>query len=114
MIVASVAKRVSQADGVMTKSVLSMDPVILRAELDWARGLFFMHMRESGQELMAIDDLMIELKAAAFTENRQQVVVRMLTEAGITDLSLVDWLAYMPLFLAAHNSIVLNPLDGWA
>ena len=43
----------------------------------------------------------------------QTTIADQLRQSGIQALTLIDWLAYMPLFLAVHSKVVSNPLEDW-
>ena len=54
----------------------------------------------------------MELKAAQFSHEAEISIITKLREEGVSDLSLLDFLVYCPLFLGAHDTILLNPLDA--
>lgn len=57
---------------------------------------------------MSRDRLIIELKAGGVSPNHLEEVKKTLA-SNFADLDFLDFLTYIPLFLAIHNSIIKNP-----
>ena len=58
---------------------------------------------------ISTEQLLLELKAGGLRRDQEEAVLRELTHLGALDL--LDFLAYLPLFILIHNSVVNNPLD---
>ena len=54
----------------------------------------------------------MELKAAGFTPEAEARVLDRVRERCQSELSLLDFLGFCPLFLGTHDTIVKNPFDG--
>ena len=70
-----------------------------------------MHVNGVSKHTIDLTDLSLELKAGGFTLEAEASIISKLQERGLEELTLLDFLAYCPLFLGMHDSIVRNPFD---
>ena len=54
----------------------------------------------------------MELKAAGFTHGAETKVLDRVRERCLSELTLLDFLGFCPLFLGTHDTIVKNPFDA--
>jgi hypothetical protein len=59
---------------------------------------------------MTLDDLFVELQAGGMDQAAIDSVMRHLALCNVSELTFVDYLAYMPLWIGIHGSIIQNPL----
>ena len=71
MIFAAVARRVAHVEGLLDTPIEPVDHHSIRIDIRRARDLFFIHSESTGSDVMALDELDIELKAASFDEKRR-------------------------------------------
>ena len=107
-LVAAVARKVSQAESVIGGLIDNMNPVAIY-DLGRAKNLFSMYMQGKKRDVITIDELAMELQLGAFTPERQASILGKLREAGLHELSMIDYRAYCPLFLHIHDSVVDKP-----
>ena len=109
VLVASVARRINQLEGTVGTMIDGLSSQDLVAELGRAKRLFYMHVRGTLLQTMTLDDLALELKAGGIAPEHEASIIAKLRSEGLAELTLVDFLAYCPLFLGMHDSIVKNP-----
>ena len=107
-LVAAVARKVSQAESVIGGLIDNMNPVAIY-DLGRAKNLFAMYVQGKQRGVISIDELAMELQLGAFSRERQANILGKLREAGLHELSMIDYLAYCPLFLHIHDSVVDTP-----
>ena len=71
MIFAAVARRVAHVEGLIDTPIDAVDQHSIRSDIRRARDLFFIHAQSTGNDVMTLDELDIELKAASFDEKRR-------------------------------------------
>ncbi|XP_062374052.1 uncharacterized protein LOC134062152 [Sardina pilchardus] len=115
-VVASLAHKVATLDDFMRSLISQMDFRSLEMKLYKAKQLFlFLLEAQTGGAVAAADgcisteQLLLELKAGGLRREQEEAVLRELTHLGALDL--LDFLAYLPLFILIHTSVVNNPLD---
>ena len=111
-LVGSVAKRLNEVEEAVGAHIDSLSKGTLQHDLSRARRLFFMHTEGTDFGTIDLDALSVELKAAEFSHNAEISIIAKLREEGLSELSLLDFLVYCPLFLGAHDTILRNPLDA--
>ena len=111
LLVASVARRINDVELTVGALIDALLPGSMQSELSRAKRLFFMHVSGTSKHTMDLADLSLELKAGGFTLEAEANIIMKLQERGLEELNLLDFLAYCPLFLGMHDSIVRNPFD---
>ena len=61
------------------------------------------------QGFISAEQLLVELKAGGIHPDQEAAVREELRSIGSLDL--MAFLAYLPLFILIHNSVIANPLD---
>jgi hypothetical protein len=59
---------------------------------------------------LTLEELEVELRAGGLDDDDREAVLEHVRERNIEELSFLDYLAYMPLWLGIHHAIIDNPL----
>ena len=62
-------------------------------------------------DTLSLEDLEVELQAGGMDGGARATVLQHLIDHGIFELTFLDYLAYMPLWMGIHSAIITNPLD---
>ncbi|XP_037615723.1 uncharacterized protein LOC119482364 isoform X4 [Sebastes umbrosus] len=114
-VIASLAQKVATMDEFMRSLISDMDFRSLEVRLFKAKQLFLFLLEEqrgdvgAQQGFISAEQLLLELKAGGIYLE-QEAAVRLELQR-IPPLDLLDFLAYLPLFMIIHKSVISNPLD---
>ncbi|XP_031653322.1 uncharacterized protein LOC109896663 isoform X2 [Oncorhynchus kisutch] len=114
-VIASLAQKIATMDVFMRSLISKMDFHSLALKLYKAKQLFmFLLEGQSGgavaqQGCISAEQLLVELKAGGIRPEQEEAIKQELRH--ISSLDLLDFLAYLPLFVLIHNSVIANPLD---
>nr|XP_043876578.1 uncharacterized protein LOC122766049 isoform X1 [Solea senegalensis] len=114
-VIASLAQKVTTMDDFMRSLISSTDFRSLEVRLFKAKQLFLFLLEEQRgdagpqQGFISAEQLLLELKAGGI-RLEQEAAVRLELQR-FPPLDLLDFLAYLPLFMLIHKSVISNPLD---
>ncbi|KAM4614643.1 uncharacterized protein ACJ7VT_009910 [Polymixia lowei] len=114
-VIASLAQKIATMDEFMRSLISNMDFRSLEVKLLKAKQLFlFLLEGQAGgavaqQGLISAEQLLVELKAGGIHQEQEAAIRQELQR--MHSLDLLDFLAYLPLFVIIHRSIIANPLD---
>nr|XP_054595771.1 uncharacterized protein LOC107386787 isoform X1 [Nothobranchius furzeri] len=115
-VIASLAQKIASMDDFMRSLISNMDFRSLEVRLFKAKQLFLFLLEEqledSGgaqQGFISGEQLLLELRAGGI-QLEQEVAIRLELQ-HIPPLDLLDFLAYLPLFMLIHKSVISNPLE---
>ncbi|XP_041637040.1 uncharacterized protein LOC121505638 [Cheilinus undulatus] len=115
-VIASLAQKIASMDEFMRSLISDMDFRSLEVRLFKAKQLFLFLLEEqrgdgaSQPGFISAEQLLLELKAGGI-QLEQEAAVRLELQ-HIPPLDLLDFLAYLPLFMLIHKSVISNPLDS--
>ncbi|XP_054876307.1 uncharacterized protein LOC129351480 isoform X2 [Poeciliopsis prolifica] len=114
-VIASLAQKIASMDEFMRSLIDNMDLRSLEVRLFKAKQLFLFLLEDqhdvSGAQrgFISGEQLLLELQAGGI-HLEQEAAVRLELER-VPPLDLLDFLAYLPLFMLIHQSVIANPLD---
>ncbi|TDG96573.1 hypothetical protein EPR50_G00230120 [Perca flavescens] len=114
-VIASLAQKIATMDEFMRSLITNMDFRSLEVRLFKAKQLFLFLMEEQRGDagaqrgFISAEQLLLELKAGGI-HLEQEAAIRLELQ-HIPPLDLLDFLAYLPLFILIHKSVISNPLD---
>ncbi|KAM4569994.1 uncharacterized protein PAE49_009251 isoform 2-T2 [Odontesthes bonariensis] len=114
-VIASLAQKIASMDEFMRSLIANMDFRSLEVRLFKAKQLFLFLLEEqqgdvgAQQGFISGEQLLLELKAGGI-HLEQEAAIRLELQR-IPPLDLLDFLAYLPLFMLIHKSVISNPLD---
>ncbi|XP_054624661.1 uncharacterized protein LOC129177485 [Dunckerocampus dactyliophorus] len=113
-VIASLAQKIAAMDDFMRSLVTKMDFRSLEVRLFKVKQLFLFLLEEQrGDEgslrgFISAEQLLLELKAGGIHLEKEAAITQKLQ--NLPPLDLLDFLAYLPLFMLIHKSVVANPL----
>ncbi|XP_033846263.2 uncharacterized protein LOC117392313 isoform X1 [Periophthalmus magnuspinnatus] len=116
-VIASLAQKIATMDDFMRSLISSIDFRSLEVKLFKAKKLFLFLLEEqtgdgtSQQKYISPEQLILELKAGGICLEHE-ANIRMEIQ-HIPPLDLLDFLAYLPLFMLIHRSVIANPLEDF-
>ncbi|XP_055010069.1 uncharacterized protein LOC129408998 [Boleophthalmus pectinirostris] len=116
-VIASLAQKIATLDDFMRSLISSIDFRSLEVKLFKAKKLFLFLLEEqtghgtSQQKYISPEQLILELKAGGICLEHE-AAIRMEIQ-HIPPLDLLDFLAYLPLFMLIHKSVIANPLKDF-
>ncbi|XP_029318071.1 uncharacterized protein LOC115028422 [Cottoperca gobio] len=114
-VIASLAQKIATMDEFMRSQITDMDFRSLEVRLFKVKQLFLFLLEEqhgdagAQQGFISAEHLLLELKAGGI-HLEQEAAIRLELQ-HIPPLDLLDFLAYLPLFMLIHKSVIANPLD---
>ncbi|KAM8883364.1 uncharacterized protein ACB058_020736 isoform 2-T3 [Synchiropus picturatus] len=114
-VIASLAQKIATMDDFMRSLINNMDFRSLEVRLFKAKQLFLFLLEEQPEDVgpqqgfISSEQLLLELKAGGI-HLEQEAAIRLQLQ-NIPPLDLLGFLAYLPLFMIIHNSVIANPLD---
>ncbi|XP_069376123.1 histone-lysine N-methyltransferase 2D isoform X2 [Paralichthys olivaceus] len=114
-VIASLAQKIATMDEFMRSLIGSMDFHSLEVRLFKAKRLFLFLLEEqrgdagAQQGFISAEQLLLELKAGGIHLEQEPAITLQLQH--FAPLDLLDFLAYLPLFMLIHKSVISNPLD---
>ncbi|EGD77251.1 hypothetical protein PTSG_12711 [Salpingoeca rosetta] len=109
-VIAALSERVTKLDSVVRNKINTMDYRALEEKLKHAKHLFYVNdLRKTGT--ISMEALEIEMQAGNLKSSHRREVMQQIAQEGIEELTFLDYLAYIPLFLDIHDAILDNPLD---
>ncbi|CAB1345955.1 unnamed protein product, partial [Coregonus sp. 'balchen'] len=106
-VIASLAQKIATMDVFMRSLISKMDFRSLALKLYKAKGQTGGTVAQQG--CISAEQLLVELKAGGIRPEQEEAIKQELRH--ISSLDLLDFLAYLPLFVLIHNSVIANPLD---
>ncbi|KAK2859163.1 hypothetical protein Q5P01_003783 [Channa striata] len=114
-VIASLAQKIATMDEFMRSLISNMDFRSLEVRLFKAKQLFLFLLEDqrgdtgAQQGFISPEQLLLELKAGGI-HLEQEAAIRLELQ-HIPPLDLLDFLAYLPLFMLIHKSVISNPLN---
>eukprot|EP00042_Codosiga_hollandica_P035860 m.268977 g.268977 ORF g.268977 m.268977 type:complete len:929 (+) comp54734_c0_seq2:265-3051(+) len=109
-VIAALSERVVALDPIVADCLNKTDFQALQKKLKKARDMF-VALNPSRSGAIPLDVLRIELKAGRISEEHEEEAVGYLIQQGLQDLSFLDFMVYLPLFLDIHSDILSFPLS---
>ncbi|KAM6961588.1 uncharacterized protein LKV04_020608 [Tautogolabrus adspersus] len=115
-VITSLAQKIASMDEFMRSLISDMDFRSLEVRLFKAKQLFLFLLEEQRGDsaaqsgFISAEQLLLELKAGGI-QLEHEAAVRLELQ-HIPPLDLLDFLAYLPLFMLIHKSVISNPLDS--
>ncbi|XP_022805080.1 DNA ligase 1-like [Stylophora pistillata] len=107
----ALCEKVTILDAFVKQLVEELDLFELECKLDMFRSMFFV-TGDFSVTFITADQLRIELKAGGLNQNQEDHVIGHILQSSNTgEISFLDYMAYLPLFLSIHQNICDNALD---
>lgn len=109
-VIAALSRRVAGLEAVVWGLVDGMNAEALRLKLQRSKELFYL-LDEQHQGVIAVEDLMIELRSGGLTREHERLLLDQFVNKGNGVVEFLDFLTHIPLFVEIHQHICGNPLD---
>jgi len=107
----ALCERVTVLDAFVKQLVEDLDLFDLECKLGMFRNMFFV-TGDYSVTFITADQLRIELKAGGLNQKQEDHVIGHILQSSVTgEISFLDYMAYLPLFLSIHQNICENALD---
>ncbi|OAF66490.1 hypothetical protein A3Q56_05779 [Intoshia linei] len=111
-VMVAVAERVTQMDSYCKKLLEISDTVDIQRKMVLYRSLFYCNLEyQTDKNYISSQILKIELIAGGLNYDQQKYVINRLTQNIYNEISFIDYLTYIPLFLSLHDKMCINPLN---
>ncbi|KAI8514357.1 hypothetical protein Bbelb_086810, partial [Branchiostoma belcheri] len=108
-VMSALSQRIASLDNFMKDLIRKLDFKSLEYKMFRLKQLFLCNVDPSSNRI-PLEHLMLELQAGGVSMEHQREVRAEL--AHLDNLDLLDFLAYVPLFIMIHQSVVNNPFDN--
>ncbi|XP_031573683.1 transcriptional regulator ATRX-like [Actinia tenebrosa] len=110
-VINALCERVTSLDLFVKDLVEGLDLSQTEWKLDMYKNMFYVAGNRS-LSFISPADLRIELKAGGLNQNQEDHVIKHITQSSENgQISFLDYMAYLPLFLSIHQNICSNALD---
>ncbi|KAK6175190.1 hypothetical protein SNE40_013705 [Patella caerulea] len=111
-VISALSERVTQMDP-LSKHLLDIcDLLDIQRKMDLYREMFYCNANsDRDPNYIKCESLRIELMAGGLNWKQQQFIMDRLQPNGYNEISFLDYICYIPLFLSMHENICDNPLD---
>lgn len=112
VLVVTLAQRIVNANSAIHTAIGDLEVVHLSEKLNKIKKLFYFQVHENNNTTLSLDELSIEIKSAGtVSRTDEDAILGVLQADNVQQMTFLDFLAYMPLFLKIHDSILSNPLE---
>lgn len=111
-VVTALCERVTKMD-LYSKDLLEIANMAdIERKLELYRAIFYCNASsDRDPNYIKCESLMIELIAGGLSWQQQDYIMKQLQPNEYREVSFIDYLCYIPLFLSMHDGICFNPLD---
>lgn len=111
-VVIALCERITQMDQ-FSKDLLEITNLIdIERKLALYRAMFYCNVSsDRDPNYIKAESLRIELMAGGINWQQQEFIMKKLEPNEFLEISFIDYLVYIPLFLSFHDNICHNPLD---
>ncbi|XP_060590079.1 uncharacterized protein LOC132745239 isoform X2 [Ruditapes philippinarum] len=111
-VISALCERVTKMDP-LSKYLLEVSDLLdIQRKMDLYRAMFYCNAEsDRDANFIKCESLKIELIAGGLNWKQQNFIMDRLQPNAFLEISFLDYLCYVPLFLSMHENIVTNPLD---
>lgn len=111
-VVSALCERVTSMDSISKHLLEICDLLDIQRKMGLYKAMFYCNVEsDRTSNFIKADSLRIELIAGGLNWKQQEHVMARLHPNVYNEISFLDYLVYVPLFLSMHDNIVDNPLD---
>ncbi|XP_046563193.1 uncharacterized protein LOC124272090 isoform X4 [Haliotis rubra] len=111
-VISALSERVTMMDPVSKHLIEICDLLDIQRKMDLYKAMFYCNVNsDRNSNFIKADSLRIELIAGGLNWKQQQYIMERLQPNYFNEISFLDYICYIPLFLSMHDNIVDNPLD---
>ncbi|XP_050412857.2 uncharacterized protein LOC126827500 isoform X2 [Patella vulgata] len=111
-VISALSERVTQMDPLSKHLLEICDLLDIQRKMDLYREMFYCNANsDRDPNYIKCESLRIELMAGGLNWKQQQFIMDRLQPNNFNEISFLDYICYIPLFLSMHENICDNPLD---
>lgn len=111
-VISALCERVTSMDSICKHLLEICDLLDIQRKMGLYKAMFYCNVEsDRTSNFIKADSLRIELIAGGLNWKQQEHVMARLHPNVYNEISFLDYLVYVPLFLSMHDNIVDNPLD---
>ncbi|XP_041349516.1 uncharacterized protein LOC121368836 [Gigantopelta aegis] len=111
-VISALSERVTQMDPLAKRLMEICDLLDIQRKMDLYQSMFYWNVNsDRDTNFIKADSLRIELIAGGLNWKQQEYIMERLQPNNYNEISFLDYICYIPLFLSMHDNIVNNPLD---
>ncbi|XP_046353247.1 uncharacterized protein LOC124133066 isoform X5 [Haliotis rufescens] len=111
-VISALSERVTQMDPVSKHLIEICDLLDIQRKMNLYKAMFYCNVNsDRDSNFIKADSLRIELIAGGLNWKQQQYIMERLQPNYFNEISFLDYICYIPLFLSMHDNIIDNPLD---
>ncbi|KAK3580637.1 hypothetical protein CHS0354_013399 [Potamilus streckersoni] len=111
-VVSALCERVATMDPISRHLLDICDLIDIQRKMDLYKMMFYCNAEsDRDANFIKAESLRIELIAGGLNWKQQNFIMERLQPNAFMEISFLDYLCYVPLFLSMHENIVGNPLD---
>lgn len=111
-VITALSERVTHMDSLSKHLLEICDLLDIERKMDLYRGMFYCNAEsERDANFIKSESLQIELIAGGLNWKQQNYIMERLKPNIMSEISFLDFICYIPLFMSMHDNIVDNPLD---
>lgn len=111
-VISALCERITQMDPLSKYLLEICDMLDIQRKMELYRSMFYCNAEsDRDANFIKAESLRIELIAGGLNWKQQEFIMERLQPNAFFEISFLDYLCYVPLFLSMHENIVVNPLD---
>ncbi|XP_053377938.1 uncharacterized protein LOC123530293 [Mercenaria mercenaria] len=111
-VVTALCERVTHMDSLSQRLLEICNLADIERKLDLYKAMFYTNTEsDRDSNFITSESLKIELIAGGLNWKQQQYIMEKMEPNDFGDISFLDYMCYIPLFLSMHDNICYNPLD---
>lgn len=111
-VITALSERVTAMDPLSKHLLEICDLLDIERKMDLYRGMFYCNAASEGDtNFIKAESLQIDLIAGGLNWQQQNYIMDRLRPNIMSEISFLDFICYIPLFMSMHDNIVDNPLD---
>ncbi|ESP04566.1 hypothetical protein LOTGIDRAFT_237314 [Lottia gigantea] len=110
-VMTALSERVTSMDPLSKHLLEICDLLDIERKMDLYKSMFNSANTDGDSSYIKVDALRIDLIAGGLNWKQQQFVMDRLQPNWLNEISFLDYMCYIPLFMSMHDNIVDNPLD---
>ncbi|KAH9510115.1 hypothetical protein Btru_043506 [Bulinus truncatus] len=111
-VISALCERVTQMDPLSKQLLEICDLLDIERKMTLYKAMFYTNVKaDRDPNFIKADSLKIELIAGGLNWKQQEFIMEKLQPNYYNEISFLDYICYIPLFLSMHDNIIDNPLD---
>lgn len=102
-------EKIRGLDAFLRQTIQALNPRLFQASFAKAKQLYYCN-DPSCQGSIGLEVIELELRAGNVSSQRRENIMHYLGKQGLDELTFLDYLAYLPLFIHIHENVMDNPL----